>query len=86
MLVLFVHQHHLAGKTISFTDNGPLLTMFLDRPVGILALLDEECTFPKATDTSFVGKLEASFRDHRFYKVGVGVGVGVCVCGVCVCV
>lgn len=56
------------GKKISFTDNGPLLTMFLARPVGILTLLDEECAFPQATDTSFVEKIDKHFKDNAFYK------------------
>ena len=33
----------------SFIDNHPLLDMFLMKPMGLLALLDEASHFPKAT-------------------------------------
>ena len=37
--------------------------------MGILALLDEECWFPKATDKSFVDKLMTSHNMHpKFVK------------------
>lgn len=32
--------------------------------MGILALLDEECWFPKATDKTFVDKLMTSHNQH----------------------
>eukprot|EP00043_Microstomoeca_roanoka_P008508 m.81903 g.81903 ORF g.81903 m.81903 type:complete len:1020 (+) comp14274_c2_seq2:2-3061(+) len=51
------------GASISFRDNKPLLDMFLGKPIGILTLLDEECTFPQATDQSFVDKLKVHFKD-----------------------
>lgn len=35
--------------------------MFLGKPVGIFTLLDEECTFPQATDVSFVQKIDQHF-------------------------
>ena len=39
------------------------------RPPGILALLDEECWFPKATDKSFVEKLCTEQGSHpKFQK------------------
>lgn len=41
------------GASITFTDNKPLISMFLDKPIGIFSLLDEECSFPRATDQSF---------------------------------
>ena len=41
---------------IEFADNRPVLDMFLAKPLGLLALLDEESRFPKATDQSLVGK------------------------------
>jgi myosin heavy subunit len=54
---------------ISFTDNKPLLDMFIARPLGLFALLDEECTLPKATDTSFTNKIDKIFGENPFYKV-----------------
>ena len=44
------------GSVITFIDNRPLLDMFLMKPMGLLALLDEESHFPKATDLTLVGK------------------------------
>ena len=38
--------------------------MFLDRPIGIFSLLDEECSFPQATDQSFVDKLNKNFVEQ----------------------
>ena len=37
---------------ISYRDNKPLLDMVLDRPIGMFALLDEECRFPRSTSQS----------------------------------
>ena len=37
--------------------------------MGIMALVDEECWFPKATDKSFVEKLVSSHNAHpKFIK------------------
>ncbi len=44
------------GSDIRFTDNRPVLDMLLAKPMGLLALLDEESRFPKATDTTLIGK------------------------------
>jgi myosin protein heavy chain len=39
------------------------------QPMGIMALVDEECWFPKATDKSFVEKLVTSHNAHpKFIK------------------
>lgn len=39
-------------------------SLFQNNPPGVLALLDEECWFPKATDTSFVEKLCTEQGNH----------------------
>ncbi len=59
----------ILGASVTYSDNDPLLNMFLARPTGLLAILDEESSFPKATDASFVGKLEQHMKSHRHYKV-----------------
>lgn len=39
------------------------------QPMGVMALLDEECWFPKATDKSFVEKLVSAHNEHpKFMK------------------
>ena len=41
---------------VMYEDNRPLLDMFLQKPLGLLALLDEESRFPQATDQTLVGR------------------------------
>ncbi|KAK6179101.1 hypothetical protein SNE40_011534 [Patella caerulea] len=53
---------------IPFIDNKPLLDLFLVKPLGILALLDEESRFPKATDTTFVEKLNHCISKNDHYQ------------------
>lgn len=43
-------------ESIEFVDNKDVLDMFLSKPMGLLALLDEESRFPRATDKSLIGK------------------------------
>ena len=48
-----------------------IYTIFFNffQPMGIMALVDEECWFPKATDKSFVEKLVSSHAAHpKFVK------------------
>ncbi len=45
----------ISVDVVEFIDNRPVLDMFLARPLGLLALLDEESRFPKATDHTLTG-------------------------------
>nr|XP_022331356.1 myosin-IIIb-like isoform X1 [Crassostrea virginica] len=54
-------------KEIKFVDNQPLLNLFLNKPIGILSLLDEETHFPKGTDQSLVEKLNTHFARNDNY-------------------
>ncbi|KAK4296506.1 hypothetical protein Pmani_030996 [Petrolisthes manimaculis] len=53
---------------IEFADNRPVLDMFLAKPMGLLALLDEESRFPKATDQSLVEKFHSNIKSPYYIK------------------
>lgn len=42
---------------VEFSDNRPILDMLLSRPMGLLALLDEESRFPCSAERSLIGKI-----------------------------
>ncbi|KAM6953389.1 myosin-IIIa [Aplochiton taeniatus] len=52
------------ARLIEYEDNRPLLDLFLQKPMGMLSLLDEESRFPQATDQSLVGKSEPLPTPH----------------------
>lgn len=51
---------------VEFSDNRPVLDMLLSKPMGLLALLDEESRFPRATNRSLIGEY---FRMHYCINV-----------------
>ena len=54
---------------VEFSDNRPVLDMLLSRPMGLLALLDEESRFPRASDRSLVGESSTLLRPTRGYSI-----------------
>uniref|UniRef100_A0A673HYG7 Myosin-10-like n=1 Tax=Sinocyclocheilus rhinocerous TaxID=307959 RepID=A0A673HYG7_9TELE len=70
MFVLEQEEYQREGIEWSFIDFGLDLQPCIDlierpaHPPGILALLDEECWFPRATYRSFVDKLSAEQGSH----------------------
>ncbi|KAJ8253887.1 hypothetical protein COCON_G00204990 [Conger conger] len=70
MFILEQEEYQREGIEWSFIDFGLDLQPCIDlierpnNPPGILALLDEECWFPKATDVSFVEKLMNTQANH----------------------
>ncbi|XP_009079029.1 PREDICTED: myosin-11 isoform X2 [Acanthisitta chloris] len=75
MFILEQEEYQREGIEWNFIDFGldlqPCIEL-IERPTnppGVLALLDEECWFPKATDTSFVEKLMQEQGNHpKFQK------------------
>ncbi|KAF2354823.1 Myosin head motor domain [Trinorchestia longiramus] len=55
-----------AVDIIQFYDNRPVLDMFLAKPLGLLALLDEESRFPQANSSSLTEKFHNNIRS-KFY-------------------
>ncbi|XP_068215254.1 myosin-IIIb-like isoform X2 [Palaemon carinicauda] len=53
---------------VEFADNRPVLDMFLAKPMGLLALLDEESRFPKASDQSLVDKFHSNIKSQYYMK------------------
>nr|XP_004541253.2 myosin-10 isoform X6 [Maylandia zebra] len=75
MFILEQEEYQREGIEWNFIDFGLDLQPCIDlieRPAnapGVLALLDEECWFPRATDRSFVEKLSAEQGSHpKFFK------------------
>ncbi|KAJ8384012.1 hypothetical protein AAFF_G00212560 [Aldrovandia affinis] len=75
MFILEQEEYKKEGIEWSFIDFGLDLEPCIElierpnNPPGILALLDEECWFPKATDVSFVEKLTNTHANHpKFSK------------------
>ncbi|KAK6490278.1 myosin-IIIa-like [Huso huso] len=63
-------------RLIEYEDNRPLLDMFLQKPMGLLSLLDEESRFPQATDQTldyflfffFIEKFEVNLKAKNFWR------------------
>ncbi|XP_041356938.1 unconventional myosin-XVI-like [Gigantopelta aegis] len=50
--------------SVSYSSNQPVINLFLEKNTGVLALLDEECMFPKSTDKSLAVKLHQVTGEH----------------------
>ncbi|XP_061585101.1 myosin-9a [Cololabis saira] len=74
MFILEQEEYQREGIEWSFIDFGLDLQPCIDLierpagPPGILALLDEECWFPKATDKSFVEKVAQEQGSHPKFQ------------------
>eukprot|EP00079_Xenopus_tropicalis_P036562 XP_017950333.1 PREDICTED: myosin-IIIa [Xenopus tropicalis] len=55
-------------RLIEYEDNRPILDMFLQKPMGLLSLLDEESRFPRATDQTLVEKFEDNLKSKNFWR------------------
>ncbi|XP_072749229.1 myosin-IIIb isoform X2 [Anoplolepis gracilipes] len=51
---------------VEFSDNRPVLDMLLSKPMGLLALLDEESRFPRANNRSLIEKFHNNIKS-KFY-------------------
>nr|XP_020456788.1 myosin-IIIa isoform X3 [Monopterus albus] len=66
------------ARMIEYEDNRPLLDLFLQKPMGMLSLLDEESRFPQGTDQTLVEKFEDNLKSKSFWRpkrVDLGFGI-----------
>uniref|UniRef100_A0A0N5CAX5 Myosin heavy chain n=1 Tax=Strongyloides papillosus TaxID=174720 RepID=A0A0N5CAX5_STREA len=72
MFVLEQEEYQREGIDWQFIDFGldlqPTIDL-IDKNMGVLALLDEECLFPKATDKTFVHKLIHNHEKHPKFLI-----------------
>merc|ERR1719187_1225287 len=72
MFILEQEEYQREGIEWKFIDFGLDLQPTIDlieKPMGIMALVDEECWFPKATDKTFTEKVVTSHAAHpKFVK------------------
>jgi len=64
--------------SVEFVDNTDCLSLFEKKPLGLLSLLDEESTFPKATDISFANKLKQHLSGSPGFKVQQDGAFNIC--------
>lgn len=71
MFILEQEEYQREGIEWKFIDFGldlqPTIDL-IDKPMGIMALLDEECLFPRATDKTFVDKLVTAHSVHPKFR------------------
>lgn len=53
---------------VEFEDNQECLELIEKRPLGLISLLDEECTFPKGTDYTLADKLKEHLIGNTCFK------------------
>ncbi|XP_008800396.2 myosin-1-like [Phoenix dactylifera] len=63
---------------VEFVDNTVCLNLFEKKPLGLLSLLDEESTFPKATDLTFANKLKQHLSGSPCFKGESGGAFRIC--------
>ncbi|KAG9452756.1 hypothetical protein H6P81_005660 [Aristolochia fimbriata] len=61
-------QDGIDWTKVDFEDNQECLNLFEKKPLGLLSLLDEESTFPKATDLTFAQKLKQHLKSNPSFK------------------
>nr|P02565.3 RecName: Full=Myosin-1B; AltName: Full=Myosin heavy chain 1B, skeletal muscle; AltName: Full=Myosin heavy chain 3; Short=Myosin-3; AltName: Full=Myosin heavy chain, fast skeletal muscle, embryonic [Gallus gallus]AAA48972.1 myosin heavy chain [Gallus gallus] len=79
MFVLEQEEYKKEGIEWEFIDFGMDLAAcieLIEKPMGIFSILEEECMFPKATDTSFKNKLYDQHlgKSNNFQKPKPGKG------------
>jgi len=60
------------AKAFTYSNNQDLLDMILGKPIGLLALCDEEARVPAGTDAKMLAKFHQAFKGHKAYTFPKG--------------
>ncbi|CAI5791924.1 unconventional myosin-XV [Podarcis lilfordi] len=61
-------REHLEWREIPFNDNQPCIDLIAHRPYGILRILDDQSSFPQATDHTFLQKCHYHHGANPLYS------------------
>lgn len=64
----------LKWEKISYTDNSSILQLIEGKPVGVMAVLNEECVMPKGNDANLLAKLRKQFNAHDSFSFSLSGG------------
>ena len=59
----------IAWTHIEFQDNVDCLALIEGKPTGLLCILDDQCSFPGATNETFLQKINSVHKDNPFYEI-----------------
>ncbi|KAF7243111.1 Unconventional myosin-XV, partial [Varanus komodoensis] len=60
-------REQIEWREIAFTDNQPCIDLIAQKPYGILKILDDQSSFPQATDHTFLQKCHYHHATHPLY-------------------
>eukprot|EP01132_Coremiostelium_polycephalum_P006082 gene6082-7579_t len=61
-------QEGIKWVPVDYVNNKPCVDLIEKKPMGLLALLDEECLFPEGNDLSWMEKLNKHFANHTHFQ------------------
>ncbi|KAL2633393.1 hypothetical protein R1flu_004872 [Riccia fluitans] len=61
-------QENIDWTRVDFEDNQECLDLIEKKPLGLISLLDEECTFPRASSLTFANKLKEHLKGNACFK------------------
>ncbi|KAM6963110.1 unconventional myosin-VIIb [Aplochiton taeniatus] len=60
-------RENIVWKHIDYNDNQATLDVLANKPLNVLALIDEESNFPKGTDTTMLNKMNQTHGKGEIY-------------------
>ncbi len=58
-------EEGIPSEAIQFEDNAECVSLIEGKPMGLLSLLDEECSLGKATDLTYISKIDGVFSKGK---------------------